>query len=125
VTLVGDAGYCPGPAVGGSTSLAVIGSYVLAGELGRAAGDYAGAFRAYEAVMRQPVIDSRGLAKAMAKGILPSSALGVRGLLAAGRLISLLPTPVTSAVARRNDKGIRLYDSIRVPDYPSTVGPRR
>src|ERR1700723_3558746 len=30
VTLVGDAGYCPGPAVGGSTSLAVIGAYVLA-----------------------------------------------------------------------------------------------
>ena len=38
VTLVGDAGYCPGPAVGGSTSLAVVGAYVLAGELaGRAA----------------------------------------------------------------------------------------
>ena len=32
VTLVGDAGYCPGPAVGGSTSLAVYGAYVLAGE---------------------------------------------------------------------------------------------
>jgi hypothetical protein len=38
VTLVGDAGYCPGPAVGGSTSLAVIGAYVLAGELARAGG---------------------------------------------------------------------------------------
>ena len=32
VTLVGDAGYCPGPAVGGSTSLAVLGAY----EIGRA-----------------------------------------------------------------------------------------
>ncbi len=40
VTLVGDAGYCPGPAVGGSTSLAVLGAYVLAGELARAGGDY-------------------------------------------------------------------------------------
>ena len=37
VTLVGDAGYCPGPAVGGSTSLAVLGAYVLAGELTRLA----------------------------------------------------------------------------------------
>ena len=36
VTLVGDAGYCPGPAVGGSTSLAVYGAYVLAGEIARA-----------------------------------------------------------------------------------------
>ncbi|MGK2867257.1 MAG: FAD-dependent monooxygenase, partial [Mycobacterium sp.] len=47
VTLVGDAGYCPGPAVGGSTSLAVIGAYVLAGELERAGGDPAVAYPAY------------------------------------------------------------------------------
>lgn len=43
VTLVGDAGYCPGPAVGGGgggTSLAVVGAYVLAGELARAGGDH-------------------------------------------------------------------------------------
>ncbi|MEU6926483.1 hypothetical protein [Streptomyces sp. NPDC046631] len=47
VTLVGDAGYCPGPAVGGSTSLAVVGAYVLAGELARAGGDHERAFPAY------------------------------------------------------------------------------
>lgn len=40
VTLVGDAGYCPGPAVGGSTSIAVLGAYILAGELARSGGDY-------------------------------------------------------------------------------------
>ena len=39
VALVGDAGYCPGPAVGGSTSLAVVGAYTLAGELADAGGD--------------------------------------------------------------------------------------
>src|SRR6266542_4001310 len=33
VTLVGDAGYCPGPAVGGGTAVAVVGAYVLAGAL--------------------------------------------------------------------------------------------
>lgn len=124
VTLVGDAGYCPGPAVGGSTSLAVIGAYVLAGELERAGGDYTAAFRAYEDVMRPAVVGARALAKGMAKGILPSSPLGVRGLIGAGRLISLLPRPVTAALAGLNDKGIRLYDSIRVPDYPEYVGPR-
>jgi 2-polyprenyl-6-methoxyphenol hydroxylase-like FAD-dependent oxidoreductase len=32
-TLVGDAGYCPGPAVGGGTTVAAVGAYVLAGEL--------------------------------------------------------------------------------------------
>lgn len=117
VTLVGDAGYCPGPAVGGSTSLAVIGAYVLAGELHRAGGDPAVAFPAYERVMREPVIGARALAKSMAKGILPSSPLGVRGLIVAGQLISALPTRLTAVVAGLNSKGIRLYDSIEVPQY--------
>jgi 2-polyprenyl-6-methoxyphenol hydroxylase-like FAD-dependent oxidoreductase len=124
VTLVGDAGYCPGPAVGGSTSLAVIGAYVLAGELERAGGDYTAAFGTYEKVMQPAVIGARALARGMAKGILPSSQLGVRALIGAGQLISLLPKPVTAAIAGLNDKGIRLYDSIDVPDYPVPVGPR-
>lgn len=120
VTLVGDAGYCPGPAVGGSTSLAVIGAYVLAGELQRAGGDPAVGFPAYERVMREPVIGARALAKSMAKGILPSSQLGVRTLIVAGQLISVLPTRLTAVVAGLNSKGLRLYDSIEVPKYAST-----
>jgi hypothetical protein len=55
--------------VGGSTSLAVLGAYVLAGEMERARGDYAAAFAAYEQVMSEPVIASRGLARTMAKSI--------------------------------------------------------
>ena len=121
VTLVGDAGYCPGPAVGGSTSLAVLGAYVLAGELERAAGDHAAAFSAYERVMMEPVLGSRALARAMAKSVLPSSELGVRALVATGQLVSLLPARLTAAVAKLNDKGIRLYDSMRAPDYPIPV----
>ena len=61
VTLVGDAGYCPGPAVGGSTSLAVYGAYVLAGEIASARGDHAAAFAGYEATMAEPVLGSRAL----------------------------------------------------------------
>ncbi|CAM3630238.1 FAD-dependent monooxygenase [Mycobacterium frederiksbergense] len=117
VTLVGDAGYCPGPAVGGSTSLAVIGAYVLAGELQRAGGDPAVAYPAYERVMREPVLGARALAKSMAKNILPSSPLGIRALIVAGQLISVLPTRVTAVLAGLNSKGIRLYDSIEVPQY--------
>ena len=37
VALVGDAGYSPGAAVGGGTSLAIIGAYILASELAAAA----------------------------------------------------------------------------------------
>jgi len=76
VTLVGDAGYCPGPAVGGSTSLSVLGAYVLAGELAQADGDYARAFASYEQQMAAPVRRSRAFARTAAKTIVPSSRPG-------------------------------------------------
>lgn len=121
VTLVGDAGYCPGPAVGGSTSLAVLGAYVLAGELERARGDYVSAFAAYERVMADPVVRSRAFARTVAKTVIPGSELAVRTLVGVARTISLLPGGLTRAVAKLNDKGIRLYDSMQAPEYPLPV----
>ncbi len=124
VTLVGDAGYCPGPAVGGSTSLAVYGAYVLAGELARAGGDYTAAFEAYERTMLPSVLGSRKLARVNAKTIVPGSRWGVRGLVGVGRLVSMLPLGVTQALARLNDSGLRLYDTMPLPEYgksPETV----
>lgn len=118
VTLVGDAGYCPGPAVGGSTSLAVLGAYVLAGELERAGGDHVAAFAAYEAVMADPVRHSRAFARTVAKTLVPRSELGVWGLVAAGRALSALPAGLTRAIAKLNNKGVRLYDAMGYPDYP-------
>ena len=52
VVLVGDAGYCASPLSGQGTSLALIGAYVLAGELAAASGAYQTAFRQYEKEMR-------------------------------------------------------------------------
>src|SRR5215510_7776701 len=52
VALVGDAGYCASPMSGQGTSLALIGAYVLAGELAAASGAYQVAFRQYEKEMR-------------------------------------------------------------------------
>jgi 2-polyprenyl-6-methoxyphenol hydroxylase-like FAD-dependent oxidoreductase len=117
VTLVGDAGYCPGPAVGGSTSLAVVGAYVLAGELARARGDYAAAFAAYEREMRQPVLRSRAFARGAAKSLVPGSRAAVWAMTQAVQLVSLLPASLTRAVAKLNTKGVRMHDSMRVPDY--------
>jgi 2-polyprenyl-6-methoxyphenol hydroxylase-like FAD-dependent oxidoreductase len=117
VTLVGDAGYCPGPAVGGSTSLAVVGAYVLAGELARARGDYAVAFAAYESTMREPVLRSRAFARGAAKSLVPSSRAAAWAMSQAVQLVSLLPASLTRAVAKFNTKGVRMHDSMRVPDY--------
>jgi 2-polyprenyl-6-methoxyphenol hydroxylase-like FAD-dependent oxidoreductase len=60
VTLVGDAGYCASPLSGMGTSLALVGAYVLAGELGPAESldtqHIQAALPRYETVMR-PYID--------------------------------------------------------------------
>jgi 2-polyprenyl-6-methoxyphenol hydroxylase-like FAD-dependent oxidoreductase len=121
VTLVGDAGYCPGPAVGGSTSLAVLGAYVLAGELAQAHGDYERAFRAYEQEMAETVRRSRAFARGAAKTVIPSSPAAVWAITRGLQLVSLLPAALTTAVAKLNTKGVRMHDSMRVKDYTSTV----
>ncbi|OBH34301.1 FAD-dependent oxidoreductase [Mycobacterium intracellulare] len=117
VTLVGDAGYCPGPAVGGSTSLAVLGAYVLAGELARAHGDHLRAFAAYELQMREPVHRSRSFARGAAKGIIPGSRAGVWALTLGAQLISAMPGSLSRSLAKLNTKGVRMHDTMPVPDY--------
>jgi 2-polyprenyl-6-methoxyphenol hydroxylase-like FAD-dependent oxidoreductase len=62
VALVGDAGYCPSPFSGQGTSLALVGAYVLADELGKSPGDHTRAFAAYETRMRPYVLKNQALA---------------------------------------------------------------
>ncbi len=52
VVLLGDAAFCSSPSSGQGTSLAVVGAYILAGELAAAGGDHRAAFTAYERRMR-------------------------------------------------------------------------
>ncbi len=49
--LLGDAAWCPTPFTGKGTALALVGAYVLAGEIQRSA-DYSQAFGAYERLVR-------------------------------------------------------------------------
>ncbi|QWF83778.1 FAD-dependent monooxygenase [Amycolatopsis sp. CA-230715] len=119
VALVGDAGYCPGPAVGGSTSLAVLGAYVLAGELAVANGDHERAFAAYEREMTPLVLGSRAFARNAAKRLIPNSRLGTWAVLRGLQLVSALPTGASRALAKLNGKGLRLHDSMVIKDYPA------
>ncbi|MFG6196827.1 FAD-dependent monooxygenase [Nonomuraea sp. JJY05] len=120
VTLVGDAGYCPGPAVGGSTSLAVVGAYILAGELATCGGDHTRAFPAYEAEIGDYVRRSRTFAMNAAKKIVPGSRFDLWAMAAMVRLINHLPVALTTAAAKISSKGVRLHDSIVLKDYAST-----
>ncbi|MDP9863103.1 MULTISPECIES: FAD-dependent monooxygenase [Streptosporangium] len=53
VSLVGDAGYCGSPLSGQGTTLALVGAYVLAGELLAAGGDHRVGLARYEEEMRE------------------------------------------------------------------------
>ena len=63
VVLVGDAAYCASPLSGQGISLALIGAYVLAGELHEAKGNHKIAFQNYEKIMRSFVEKNQNLAK--------------------------------------------------------------
>ncbi len=70
VALVGDAAYCAAPLSGMGTSLAIVGAYVLAGELA-AADDHVKAFGAYESEMRGFVDACQKLAQGNGKWFVP------------------------------------------------------
>jgi 2-polyprenyl-6-methoxyphenol hydroxylase-like FAD-dependent oxidoreductase len=61
--LIGDAGYAPSLASGQGTTLAMVGAYVLAGELKAAGGDHAVAFPRYERRMRDFVDKNQKLGR--------------------------------------------------------------
>jgi 2-polyprenyl-6-methoxyphenol hydroxylase-like FAD-dependent oxidoreductase len=61
--LLGDAAHCASPLSGMGTSMAVVGAYILAGELKEANGDYTVAFARYEALMRDFVTQCQKLAE--------------------------------------------------------------
>ncbi|TPG25554.1 FAD-dependent monooxygenase [Mycolicibacterium hodleri] len=97
VAVVGDAAYCATPVSGMGTSLALIGAYLLAGELAENS-YYTRAFAAYEKRMR-PIVDKAQKLPPGVPGIAnPTSRLGVRVLrLVVGIAAS---SPVRALMAR-------------------------
>lgn len=92
--LVGDAGYAPGPAVGGGTTVAAVGAYILAEELARAGGEHRAAFAAYEDRIRTYVLGSRRVGPTVMRSIIPRSRFEVTRNAWATRLLPRLPVPV-------------------------------
>ncbi|MBV9847235.1 MAG: FAD-dependent monooxygenase [Kutzneria sp.] len=78
VTLVGDAAYCSTPLTGLGTSLALVGAYVLAGELATAGGDHDVAFSRYQSVMRPYVTRGQQLPPGGLAGFAPRNRVVIR-----------------------------------------------
>ena len=120
VTLVGDAGYSPGPAVGAGTTIAVVGAYVLAGELHRTGGEPAVALRAYEDKMRDFVRLNRKFGITNVRRLIPATPMHVRLLHEAMRWMPRLPVQVQRLAAASR---ARVFESFALEDYGA--GPAR
>jgi hypothetical protein len=126
VVLVGDASYCPSPMAGVGTSLALVGAYVLAGELATASGDHRRAFVRYEEEMLDYVKQGQKLAKGDASGLIPGSRLQIR---LRNQIIRMLPyLPWKGLIAGGAQKAAnaitRRSISLRYQDDPRHLHPR-
>ena len=111
VTLVGDAGYCPTPLTGLGTSLALVGAYVLAGELAAADGDHHVAFARYEQITRPYVTRGQQLPPGGIRAYAPGSATAIALRTASMRWMSRWP--IRNLLARQFTKA----SDIELPDY--------
>jgi 2-polyprenyl-6-methoxyphenol hydroxylase-like FAD-dependent oxidoreductase len=119
VVLVGDAAYCASPMSGQGTSLALIGAYVLAGELAAASGDAMRGFAEYESAMRPFVEANQALGLKSSKIMRSGERKSVRGWLLK-QLMRIMPGPVTEWLINRSTERIRkAANAIRLKDYSS------
>jgi 2-polyprenyl-6-methoxyphenol hydroxylase-like FAD-dependent oxidoreductase len=114
ITLVGDAGYSPGPAVGGGTSVAMVGAYVLAQELGRAGRNYQTGLRAYEDRMRELAAKARSIGPTTMATLIPRTGIQVRLMPELLRLITRLPPLFQQRLFQLQATPARALDSIQL-----------
>jgi 2-polyprenyl-6-methoxyphenol hydroxylase-like FAD-dependent oxidoreductase len=117
VVLLGDAAWCPSPISGLGTSAALVGAYVLAGELARAGGDHKAAFAAYETVLRPYVKEAQQLPPGGVNGFVPASRLMIAMRVQTTRWMTRWP--LRNVVAKEFTKA----EAITLPDYTISATP--
>ena len=109
--LLGDAGYCPALLAGEGSTLAMMGAYILAGELKVALGDHQRAFPQYEQAFRPVVRQEQKKTASGARFLVPETRLN---LWVQNHLGPLLLPPVLVATERW--RGLLRRPS-RIKDY--------
>ncbi|MFF0752548.1 FAD-dependent monooxygenase [Streptomyces sp. NPDC004267] len=111
VALVGDAACSPSSLSGMGSGLALVGAYVLAGELAAADGDHTVAFARYEAEMRAYAEGCRKMGDGVARLMVPESRLLASFLNRYYKVMPYLPGKNMAArIARRTAENITLRD---------------
>lgn len=110
VALLGDAAYCPSPLSGMGTSLALVGAYVLAGELATGGDDYAAAGASYQRQMSEAVAHAQKFARSAHHFLLPTSRTFLRINSLAMRLMPHLPKSWVSSGVEKAANAVTLKD---------------
>lgn len=110
VALVGDAAFCPSLLAGQGSALAMIGAYVLAGELARSEEQVADAFQHYDALLRPFMAAKQKSAAQFARSFAPRTRWG---LFLRNQVTKAMSLPSVAKLAF----GRGLLDRIALPNY--------
>lgn len=109
ISLVGDACDCPSLLSGKGSTLAMVGAYILAGELKLENGNYKSAFAEYENVFKPFIDKKQKSAQSFAKSFVPKSNFGIWLRNKAFQLMSF-PLFTNILFNQFNDKGLNLKE---------------
>lgn len=107
ISLVGDACDCPSLLSGKGSTLAMVGAYVLAGELKEAHGDHRSAFTAYENIFKPFIDKKQASARSFSKSFVPKTNFGIWVRNQAFKLMSI-PLFTHLLFAQFKDSGLDL-----------------
>lgn len=116
IALLGDAAFCPATFGGGGTSLALIGAYVLAGELG-STDELRTALANYERFMGTHVAASRAVRIGMLRRMNPRTRLGIRMLHGLARVVASPVARTAMSIVGKTFFHVSA-DELGLPDYP-------
>jgi 2-polyprenyl-6-methoxyphenol hydroxylase-like FAD-dependent oxidoreductase len=112
VALVGDAACCPSLLAGQGSALAMTGSYVLAGELAKADGQYEQAFAQYERLLRPFIEEKQKAAERFAGALVPKTRFG---LFLRNQISKVFGVRLVADLVL----GRGLVDRLALPEYPT------
>ncbi|KAL8652113.1 MAG: hypothetical protein Q9226_004397 [Calogaya cf. arnoldii] len=114
VVLLADAAHCPSPMTAMGTTSALVGAYILAGEINKNSHDIPQAFANYDQTLRPFIKQIQTFKPWMLRLILPETSLAIRLLHLITALLVFLRLPDLIARFIPESKG-----GWRLPDYPS------
>ena len=109
ISLAGDASDCPSLLSGKGSTLAMVGAYILAGELKIANGNYKFAFAEYENIFKPFIEKKQKSAQSFAKSFVPKSNLGI-WLRNKAFILMSFPLFTNILFNQFKDKGLNLKD---------------